>query len=102
MAFSCSKKENTSRFLASADNSDLGIGNSRYQPCPMITAVSIKHRLQTRGKMVIPKKTCFLEETSRVSWDGGHVSHERLVIIVVATDVSNFTSPDSFGVYILF
>ena len=52
--------------------------------------------------MVIPKKTCFLEETSRVSWDGGHVSHERLVIIVVATDVSNFTSPDSFGVDILF
>ena len=82
------KKENTSHFLASADNSDLGIGNSRYQHCPMITAVSIKHRLQTRGKMVIPKKTCFLEETSRVSW--------------VATDVSNFTSPDSFGVDILF
>ena len=48
------------------------------------------------------KTTRFTEKTSRVTWDRGRVSYERLTIIVMAINVSNFTSSDGFGVDILF
>ena len=47
------------------------------------------------------KTTCFPGKTSRVTWDRGRVSCERLKIIVTAINVLNFTSSDGFGVGIL-
>ena len=69
--------------------------------------------MQTDGKMqtedcrpgvkcgLVSKTTRFPGETSRVSWDRRRVSRERLAIIFMAIDVSNFTSSDGFGVDIL-
>ena len=69
--------------------------------------------MQTDGKMqtedcrpgvkcgLISKTTRFPGKTSRVSWDRCRASRERLAIIVMAIDVSNFTSSDGFGVDIL-
>ena len=48
------------------------------------------------------KTTRFTGKTLKVSWDRGRVNCERRAIIVMATDVLNFTSSDGFGVDILF
>ena len=48
------------------------------------------------------KTTRFTGKTSRLSWDRGHVSCERRAIIIIATDVSNFTFSAGFYVDILF
>ena len=69
--------------------------------------------MQTDGKMqtedcrpgvkrgLVSKTTRFPGKTSRVSWDRRRVSRERLAIIFMAIDVSNFTSSDGFGLDIL-
>lgn len=69
---------------------------------------------QTEGKMQTedcrPGAKCWFSsktnhlprKTSRVSWDRGHISFERLAIMVMAIDVLNLTSSDGVGVDILF
>ena len=69
---------------------------------------------QTEGKMQTedcrPGVKCWFSsktnhlprKASRVSWDRGHISFERLAIMVMAIDVLNLTSSDGFGVDILF